>query len=176
MTGTSGTTSEHHLGRDAAVGAGGVGLAEQSVSPPLTVATTISNLKFYSEHRKNENESGLGSNTLGTNPGNQQNTTSSSGATTAGPHSSDLLNKADPRVDSDNSNTAAGYTGVTGTNKTSGHLGRDAAAAGTAGAVGEGVHHRTENEQGAGSGAAYTGTSQGSSFHTGPTGSAVAGV
>lgn len=40
-------------------------------------------------------------NTTGTELGSTQNTGISSATTTAGPHTSDLANKADPRVDSD---------------------------------------------------------------------------
>ncbi|KAI4197931.1 MAG: hypothetical protein LQ350_005585 [Teloschistes chrysophthalmus] len=73
------------------------------------------------------------------------------GATAAGPHRSDALNKADPRVDSDLSRqqaststpgrTEASSTSTTG--PTSGrehHLGRDAAFAGAGGAGPAGLH------------------------------------
>ena len=46
--------------------------------------------------------------------------TSTSATTTSGPHSSNLANKADPRVDSDNSQIAGG-TGLTGGNVSSGY-------------------------------------------------------
>ena len=125
--------------------------------------------------------------------------------TTSGPHTSNLANQADPRIDSDNSriagtsgvtgsnpssgrhagydNTSAvgtgqgshlsrendrnlasnpGYTGtesgVTGANQSSGHhLGRDAAAVGTAGAVGEGIHHHDQHQGNLGSSTGQTG-------------------
>ncbi|KAG9236362.1 hypothetical protein BJ875DRAFT_232749 [Amylocarpus encephaloides] len=96
-----------------------------------------------------------------------------SSSTSSGLHSSDLANKADPRVDSDNSrltgisestmgrshplHSGSGNTSVTSTGSgtsTTGHtltttgsghhLGRDAAAVGTAAAAGEGVHHRNK--------------------------------
>ncbi|CZR66004.1 uncharacterized protein PAC_15904 [Phialocephala subalpina] len=48
--------------------------------------------------------------------------------------------------------SSTGYGSAQGNNTTSGyHLGRDAAALGTAGAVGEGIHHHRENECGLGS-------------------------
>jgi hypothetical protein len=133
-----------------------------------------------SEHRKHENEKGLGSTTTARGIGSTQGTGYSSGMTTAGPHSSDLENKADSRIDSniDNSRTM-GTSGAAGSNTTPGHhLGRDAAAVGTAGAVEEGTYHHRENEPGLGSntGMGYTGTSQASAYHTGPIGTAVQGV
>merc|ERR1712225_186308 len=96
--------------------------------------------------------------------------------TTSGPHTSDLANRADSRVDSDNSRypTQSGPqtnaphgglgnaqigggsgsigTGPPNTNTGSGsHLGRDTAALGTAGVVGSGVHSRNDNDRGLGS-------------------------
>lgn len=98
--------------------------------------------------------SGLtGNQTTGTGLGNTQNAGISSGTTTTGPHSSNLANKADPTVDSDLSGSrTTGQSGLTGNTTTdpssTRHVGRDAAAVGTAGAVGEGVHHHRENEHG----------------------------
>ncbi len=51
-------------------------------------------------------------------------------------------------LDSNTGNTA---TSTTQESKTGHHLGRDTAAVGTAAAVGEGVHHHRDNEQGLGS-------------------------
>jgi hypothetical protein len=135
---------------------------------------------YPSEHEKHENEQGLGSTTTARGIGNTQGTGYSSGTKTADPHSSDLENKADSRIDSniDNSRTM-GASGATDSNTTSGHhLGRDAAAVGTAGAVEEEIYHHRENERGLGSntGMGYTGTSQGSAYHTGPIGTSVQGV
>ncbi len=140
----------------------------------------LANELSQSEHRKHENERKLGSTTKGSGLGNTQSTGYPSGTITAGPHSSNLANKADPRVDSDLDNSrAVGNSGIGGSNTASGnHLGRDAAAVGAAGAVGEGIHHHRENERdlGANTRAGYTGTNEGSSFHTGPIGTAVQGV
>jgi hypothetical protein len=54
-------------------------------------------------------------------------------------------------------------SGLTGSNPGSGqhHLGRDAAALGTAGAVGEGIHHHRQNEQGLVSNNGFSGATQG---------------
>ncbi|KAL8830274.1 MAG: hypothetical protein Q9191_001527, partial [Dirinaria sp. TL-2023a] len=101
-----------------------------------------------------------------------------SGATGAGPHSSSLANKADPRVDSDldgsrrlgdrttgTAGTGSGLTGTslpdrgvgssntaTGSTTGSSHLGRDAALGAGAAGVAEGAHHHREKQEiGAGS-------------------------
>ncbi|ESZ93464.1 BcPIO4 [Sclerotinia borealis F-4128] len=114
--GSHGTSS--HYGRDAILGSGAVGAAGLAEH----------------EHRKHEN-TGLASN----------NQTYGHAEDSRGPHNSAALNAADPRVDSHN-NTSAGYgtRGAYGTNTTGSserHLGRDAGAVGTTGAVGEGIHH-----------------------------------
>ena len=118
----------------------------------------------------------------GAGVGNTQNTGLSGTNTTAGPHSSNLANKADPRVDSDlDGSRTVGNSGVTGSNTagntSSGHhLGRDVAAVGGAGAVGEGVHHHRENERdNLGSNTGYGGTNTTGAYHGGPTGSGVSG-
>ncbi|KAJ8064712.1 hypothetical protein OCU04_007032 [Sclerotinia nivalis] len=119
-----GSHGNSHLGRDAALGSGAVGAAGLAEH----------------EHRKHEN-TGLGSNqTHGHSEGSH------------GPHNSAALNAADPRVDSDldgnrlPNKTSSGYGtrdayGTTETGSSGHHLGRDAAALGAAGAVGEGIHH-----------------------------------
>jgi hypothetical protein len=60
-------------------------------------------------------------------------------------------------------------SGMTDSNPSSGqhHLGRDAAALGTTGAVGEGIHHHRQNEQGLGSNNGLGGATQGSSQQSG---------
>jgi len=95
-------TTNHHYGRDAAVGAGAVGLGEH-------------------EHRKHEGHTGThdhhygrdaavgaGAIGLGEHEHHKHEGRTTHGTTghttTAGPHSSNLANKLDPRVDSDRSN------------------------------------------------------------------------
>jgi hypothetical protein len=60
-------------------------------------------------------------------------------------------------------------SGVTSSNTNSGqhHLGRDAAALGTAGAVGEGIHHHRQKEEGLGSNNGLSGATQGTSQQSG---------
>ncbi|KAF7874902.1 hypothetical protein EAF04_002076 [Stromatinia cepivora] len=117
-----------HVGRDAALGSGAVGATDLAEH----------------EHRKHEN-TGLGSNqTHGHAEGSH------------GPHNSAALNAADPKVDSDldgnrlPNKTSSGYGtkdahGTTETGSSGHHLGRDAAAFGAAGAVGEGIHHHNNH-------------------------------
>ncbi|PQE08402.1 cell surface protein [Rutstroemia sp. NJR-2017a BBW] len=88
-------SQDHHYGRDAAL-AGGVGAAGLGA--------------HEAGHSTHQNPNTLSSGTTGY------------GNTTAGPHSSNLANKADPRVDSDRSKDH--------------HYGRDAAVAGGVGAAG----------------------------------------
>jgi hypothetical protein len=94
----SGRLQEHHYGRDAA-GAGAIGGAAYEADK---------------HHRDHQTGSGL----TGTTAGN---------TTTAGPHSSNLANRADPTVDSDRSKDH--------------HYGRDAAGAGVVG----GAAYEAEN-------------------------------
>ncbi|TGO80789.1 hypothetical protein BELL_0001g00510 [Botrytis elliptica] len=119
-----GSHGNSHLGRDAAIGSGAVGAAGLAEH----------------EHRKHENTS------LGSHP------THGHAEGSHGIHNSAALNAADPRVDSDldgnrlPNKTSSGYGtqdayGTTTTGSSGHHLGRDAAAIGTAGAVGEGIHH-----------------------------------
>ncbi|TGO51291.1 hypothetical protein BCON_0164g00040 [Botryotinia convoluta] len=120
-----------HLGRDAAIGSGAVGAAGLAEH----------------EHRKHENTS------LGSHP------THGHAEGSHGIHNSAALNAADPRVDSDldgnrlPNKTSSGYGtkdayGTTTTGSSGHHLGRDVAAIGTAGAVGEGIHHNNQHSQG----------------------------
>lgn len=116
--------SNIHHGSNAALGSGAVGAAGLAEH----------------EHRKHGN-TGIPSNnqTYGHTEGSH------------GTHNSAALNAADPRVDSDLDGnrlpnmTSSGYGTKDAYGTTTGcsgnHLGRDAAAIGTAGAVGEGIHH-----------------------------------
>ncbi|KAF7955196.1 uncharacterized protein EAE97_000455 [Botrytis byssoidea] len=127
-----GSHGNSHLGRDAAIGSGAIGAAGLAEH----------------EHRKHENPS------LGSHP------THGHAEGSHGIHNSAALNAADPRVDSDldgnrlPNKTASGYGtkdayGTATTGSSGHHLGRDAAAIGTAGAVGEGVrHHNNQHSQG----------------------------
>ncbi len=129
------------MGRDAALGAGAVG------------AGTAAHHHHESAQRDNHApETGrsfpLGGNsnsgTGSSYPSGQTGTYPAAGSTTAGPHSSNLANKADPRVDSDLDGSRAtrqtGYGSGTGASPSSAHqgsLGRDAAiGAGTGAAIG----------------------------------------
>lgn len=100
--------TQHHYGRDAAVaggaGAAGVGAYEGS---------------RHAGHNQ-QDPSGLS-----TGPYSQ---------TTVGPHSSNLRNEVDPRVDSDLSKTNQGH-----------HYGRDAALAGGAGTAGVGAYEASRH-------------------------------
>ena len=120
-----------HAGRDAAL-AGGVGAGAYGASrdtPETTAGTSVG--------------SDLG-------PSQTDTTGTSSTGKTAGPHKSDLLNKLDPRVDSDLSKqqSSAGATG-TGLDSSSNdhHYGRDAGLAGAGGAAAyETEKHHRDNE------------------------------
>ncbi|XMA15507.1 hypothetical protein WAI453_008298 [Rhynchosporium graminicola] len=94
-TTTSTHTGQSHVGRDAGLagaGATGAGLAE---------------------HGHQGHQSGLGSATTGSGLGHNQSSGISSG-TTSGSHTSDLANRADSRVDSDNSRNAGLGSATTG--------------------------------------------------------------
>jgi len=139
---------DHHLGRDAAL-AGGVGAAGLGASHGHNTTTAgphSSNIANKADPRVDSDLSrnqdhhlgrdaalaggvgaaGLGAHQAGHSTHQNPNTLSSGntgyGNTTAGPHSSNLANKADPRVDSDRSKDH--------------HYGRDAAVAGGVGAAG----------------------------------------
>lgn len=127
----SGGHHHGHTGRDAALAGGvGAGAYEASRDTPATTAGT----SLGSE---------LGPSQTGT-------TGASSTGKTAGPHKSDLLNKLDPRVDSDLSKQQ-GSTGTTGTGldpaSTDHHYGRDAGLAGAGGAAAyEAEKHHRDNK------------------------------
>jgi hypothetical protein len=217
-TGTT-TTTGHHYGRDAAIGAGGVGLAEHehrkqerecesglgssdlesstmgsgyntTGQSGITGRSTTGTADRYlgrdaaavgaagavgegiHQHRENERENlGTSAGAPGTYDDNTGIGSTSSNATT-GPHRSSLLNKLDPRVDSNTS-------GTMGNTSSGPHYGRDAAAVGGATAVGEGIHSHREDERDNLGYSGYSGTSPsgtGSSFYSGPTGTAVPDV
>jgi len=151
---TSGVTSSHpttsgqsHIGRDAAVGAGAGGLLGH-------------------ETQKHQTTSGLGSSTGTSGVGNTQTSGLTSGS--SNPYSS--TSTTDPNTSrlagtsglpsstmgtsshmpgewtEDNSNV--GNTQHPSSNTTSGpHLGRDAAALGTAGGIGAGIHEHNQNQR-----------------------------
>lgn len=81
---------------------------------------------------------GYGSGTTGTGYGSGTTGTGLGSNTTAGPHSSNLENKLDPRVDSDRDGRSGLGNTTTGTGQTS-HLGRDAALGAGAGATAAGI-------------------------------------
>ncbi|KAL2075504.1 hypothetical protein VTL71DRAFT_447 [Oculimacula yallundae] len=133
---TNTDASGHHYGRDAAIGAGGVGAAGLVAG----------------QHHHNQTGSGIGqSNTSNIH----QSSTGASGMSgpaphTAGPHNSDLLNKADPRVEA-NPTASQGYSqSQSGLGPHAGHdsiphdkdynYGRDAAITGGATSAFVGTH------------------------------------
>ena len=132
---TSGGHHHGHTGRDAALAGGlgagaGAGAYEASRDTPGTTTGT--------------------SGGSGVDPYNTNTEGTSSTGKTAGPHKSDLLNKLDPRVDSDLSKQQ-GTTGTTGTgldsSSTDRHYGRDAGLAGAGGAAAyEAEKHHRDNE------------------------------
>jgi hypothetical protein len=162
ISGTSGSTGQHNLARDAAVtAAGGAGAAQH-------------------EHRKNENFDsapntgypGINQDARELGPGiGNPSTTHGSGKELGGPAAAGVTpgfaggaRERDFPLDSNTGNTA---TSTTQGSNTGHHLGRDAAAVGTAAAVGEGVHHHRENEQGLGSNTAGFTNTTGTSGTTG---------
>ncbi|KAI9760468.1 MAG: hypothetical protein M4579_001662 [Chaenotheca gracillima] len=111
--------SEHHYGRDAGIvgGAGAVGAGAYEADKRHQGTTPATTQK---------------STTTGTDP-------STTPGQTAGPHSSTLLNKADPRYDSgDGHRITRDEPPHSGTKDT--HYGRDAAVVGGAGALGGGAY------------------------------------
>ncbi len=149
-------TSDSHLGRDAAA-VGTAGAVGEGIR----------------HNRENERENlGMSTGTSGTGYDDNTGIGNSSSNTTTGPHSSNLLYKIDPRVDSNNPRTMDN----TGSGP---HYGRDAAATGGAAVVGEGFHHHRENERDNLGTSGYSGTTPsgaGSAYYAGPTGTAVSGV
>ena len=127
-------SSSSHLGRDAALGAGAVGT---------------------STHRHDEvQRDNYAPETGRSFPLGGSSASGGNGSRTAGPHSSNLANKSDPRVDSDGSralgntghaSTSSGYgsgTGAIPNSDNQGSLGRDTIGAG-AGTVGLGTTRNT---------------------------------
>ena len=128
---TSGGHHHGHTGRDAAL-AGGVGAGAYESSRDTTGTTAGT------------------SGGSGLDPSNRDTAGASSTGNNAGPHKSDLLNKLDPRVDSDLSKqqSTTGTTGI-GPGSSSGdhHYGRDAGLAGAGGAAAyEAEKHHRDNE------------------------------
>lgn len=142
------STGTSHLGRDAALGAGALGAGEAA------------------HHHLDKERDNYGSNTgrsfpLGgtsnmasgnTYPSGQTGTyPAGTGSTAAGPHSSNLANKADPRVDSDlDGSRGFGNSGTAGRDH---HLGRDAAVgAGLGGVAYEADKHHRSHDPASGTG------------------------
>jgi hypothetical protein len=148
--------SDGHLGRDAAA-VGTAGVVGEGIR----------------HHRQDEREyTGTSTGASGTGYGDSTGIGNTSSNATTGPHSSNLLNKLDPRVDTNTSRTED--------NTSSGpHYGRDAAVVGGAAAVGEGIHHHRENERDNLGTSGYSGTTPsgaGSAYYSGPTGTSVSEV
>ncbi len=128
---TSGGHHHGHTGRDAALAGGvGAGAYEASRDTPGTTAGTSVGSGFDSSNTDTAGASSTGK--------------------TAGPHKSDLLNKLDPRVDSDLSEQQS-TTGTTGSGLGSSskdhHYGRDAGLAGAGGAAAyEAEKYHRDNE------------------------------
>jgi len=167
-SGVTGTGNQSHLGRDAAVGAGGVGLAEH-------------------EHRKHEGVSGTHHGNTGlTGSGNQyDNTTSGSGShagrDTAALGAAGTIGEREHRKHegvsgTHHNTTSSGLTGngnqyntASGSGTTGSHIGRDSAALGTAG-VGEHEYRKHDTATGHQSGLTGHGFSTGQSGTTGSSG------
>ena len=131
-TGTN--TGDHHYGRDAGIGAG----------------AGVAGLGYEAERHHERNEA-TGSSTLGNTSTTGSSTLgNTSNTNTTAPHSSNLLNKLDPRVDS--SATTAGNSGTSGVGPAGDHhYGRDAGigagvGAGAAGLGYEAERHHERNE------------------------------
>lgn len=102
-----------------------------------------------------DGQRGLGSNTgtTGTGYGSSGYGSTTGSSTAAGPHSSNLANKADPRVDSDldgkrglgsSTGTTGAGSGLTGSSGTTGHHGHHGGALGKAEDIVHGGAHHTE--------------------------------
>jgi len=110
---TTGTTN-HHYGRDAAVGAGAVGLGEhehrkhEGLTGHGNASTGLTGTGAHDHHYGRDAAVGAGAVGLGEHEHRKHEGVTGHGTTgqttTAGPHSSNLANKLDPRVDSDRSN------------------------------------------------------------------------
>lgn len=129
-----------HLGRDAALGAGAVGTSTHRHEDP---------------QRDNYAPETGRSFPLGGNSASNGH-----GSTTAGPHSSNLANNVDPRVDSDGSRAM----GDTGYGSTSGGYGSGTGATPSSGNQGSLGRNTLGAEAGAGAGAVGSGTTTGTGY------------
>ncbi|KAF2025734.1 hypothetical protein EK21DRAFT_103721 [Setomelanomma holmii] len=125
----------HHYGRDAglagagAATAGGLAYAAQHDSKADSVPTTITTTAPQTSNIASSTTVPPSRSIAGTTIGSQATTTSS---TTTGPHHSDTLNRADPRVDEK------------ADQQSQHHLGRDAAIVGGTGAAGYGAYEAAQ--------------------------------
>ena len=132
-TGTSGTTTGTGIGSTTGTDVGSTGTGSHHLGRDAAVAGGIG-------------AAGIGAYEAGRGPSDPTSSSTGPAPNTAGPHKSDMLNKLDPRVDSDVSKQQSG-TGTTGTSgggssttgsSTTGrdhHLGRDAGLVGAGGAA-----------------------------------------
>ncbi|KAL8694931.1 MAG: hypothetical protein Q9218_000502 [Villophora microphyllina] len=162
----------HHTGKDAGMGAGlgagmGTGAYESTRDTPVTSSTQqgttggpLSHTGHHHTGRDATMGAGLGAGTYESSRDMPATSSMQEGTATAGPHNSGLLDKADPRVDSDLSRqqgsvSTPGMTDMSGTSMTEPttgrehHHGRDAALAGAGGAGVAGLYeaekHRGHN-------------------------------
>lgn len=154
------STGHDQLRRDAPLGSGATGTQSYEPSHDIPSSTTDGSMSLTGNHHPGRvAESGAGIGGPGARAGVTSRDVPSSSTTehertTAGPHSSDMMNQLDPRVDSDLSKQQ-GYSGATGTTGLGSrsttdpstsrehHPGRDAAATGAGGAAFyEGAKHR----------------------------------
>ncbi|QIW96179.1 hypothetical protein AMS68_001697 [Peltaster fructicola] len=120
---TSTGHSQHHYGRDAALGAG---------------AGAATGTGLY-EAEKHHHGHGSSATSGQTHTPQSSGTTSQSTSSTTGPHSSSLLNKLDPRVKNDQSSTEPHHS----------HTGRDAAiGTGAGAATGAGIYEAEKHHHG----------------------------
>jgi len=169
--GDTGTTTGTGLGSSTGTGLGSTGTGSSHLGRDATLAGGVG-------------AAGAGAYEAGRNSSNPTSTSVGSAPNTAGPHKSDMLNKLDPRVDSDRSKQqgASGTSGMSGiggtsstgtsdypsTSSTTGrdhHLGRDA---GLVGATGAAAYEADKHHHNHGSG--LTGTSGTGSSGIGGTG------
>ncbi|KAI4086212.1 MAG: hypothetical protein LQ344_007731 [Seirophora lacunosa] len=154
------STGQDQLRRDAPLGSGATGTQSYEPSHDIPSSTTDGSMPLTGHHHPGRvAESGAGTGGPGARAGVTSRDVPSSSTTehertTAGPHSSDMMNQLDPRVDSDLSKQqgSSGATGTTGLGSRSmtdpstsreHHPDRDAAATGAGGAASyEGAKHR----------------------------------
>ena len=170
--GDTGTTTGTGLGSSTGTGLGSTGTGSSHLGRDATLAGGVG-------------AAGAGAYEAGRDSSNPTSTSVGSAPKTAGPHKSDMLNKLDPRVDSDRSKQqgtsgTSGMSGIGGTSSTGTsdypstssttgrdhHLGRDAGLVGAGGAAAYEAdkHHHTH-------GSGLTGTSGTGSSGIGGTGS-----